>query len=118
MPRDYRGTEHQLCVTEYSQWLGGQGLERVRRLVVLFGLWVRGARLPLRALIWVGFLNYPAPRVDHRFKDGDTIRLRADRAHGVTDRLDSLLASGVQIANALTPLTLPALTTETSSPTT
>jgi hypothetical protein len=75
MPRDYRGTEHQLCVTEYSQWLGGQGLERVRRLVVLFGLWVRGARLPLRALIWVGFLNYPAPRVDHRFKDGDTIRL-------------------------------------------
>ena len=31
--------------------------------------------LPLRALVWVGVLGYPAMRVDHRFKDGDTIRL-------------------------------------------
>ena len=29
--------------------------------------------LPLRALIWIGVLGYPAARVDHRFKDGDTI---------------------------------------------
>ena len=28
--------------------------------------------LRLRALIWMGF-GYPPPRVDHRFKDGDTI---------------------------------------------
>jgi metallo-beta-lactamase class B len=31
--------------------------------------------LPLRALIWIGIVGYPAARVDHRFKDGDTIRL-------------------------------------------
>jgi metallo-beta-lactamase class B len=31
--------------------------------------------LPLRALIWMGILGYPAPHVDHRFKDGDTIRV-------------------------------------------
>jgi len=31
--------------------------------------------LPLRALIWIGVLGYPRPRVDHRFKDGDTIRV-------------------------------------------
>jgi metallo-beta-lactamase class B len=31
--------------------------------------------LPLRALIWIGVLGYPPPRVDHRFKDGDTIRV-------------------------------------------
>jgi metallo-beta-lactamase class B len=31
--------------------------------------------LPLRTLIWMGVLGYPAPRVDHRFKDGDTIRV-------------------------------------------
>src|SRR6188768_4146471 len=31
--------------------------------------------LPLRALIWIGLLGYPPPRVDHRFKDGDTIRV-------------------------------------------
>ena len=31
--------------------------------------------LPLRALVWVGVLGYPKMRVDHRFKDGDTIRL-------------------------------------------
>jgi metallo-beta-lactamase class B len=31
--------------------------------------------LPLRALFWIGILNYPAARVDHRFKDGDTIRV-------------------------------------------
>jgi metallo-beta-lactamase class B len=31
--------------------------------------------LPLRALIRIGVLGYPAARVDHRFKDGDTIRV-------------------------------------------
>src|SRR5436190_3594094 len=31
--------------------------------------------LPLRALIWIGVLGYPPPRVDHRFADGDTIRV-------------------------------------------
>ena len=31
--------------------------------------------LPLRALMQVGILSYPAARVDHRFKDGDTIRV-------------------------------------------
>ncbi len=31
--------------------------------------------LPVRALIWIGILSYPAARVDHRFKDGDTIRV-------------------------------------------
>ena len=31
--------------------------------------------LPLRTLFWIGILNYPAPRVDHRFEDGDTIRV-------------------------------------------
>ena len=31
--------------------------------------------LPLRGLIWTGILGYPATRVDHRFKDGDTIRV-------------------------------------------
>jgi metallo-beta-lactamase class B len=31
--------------------------------------------LPLRALFWIGVLNYPAARVDHRLKDGDTIRV-------------------------------------------
>ena len=31
--------------------------------------------LPLRALTWIGVLGYPAARVDHRFKDGDTIRV-------------------------------------------
>jgi metallo-beta-lactamase class B len=31
--------------------------------------------LPLRALVWVGLLSYPAARVDHRFKDGDIIRV-------------------------------------------
>jgi metallo-beta-lactamase class B len=33
------------------------------------------AMLPLRALAWLGVLGYPPPRVDHRFKDGDTIRV-------------------------------------------
>jgi metallo-beta-lactamase class B len=33
------------------------------------------AVLPLRALVWIGVLGYPAARVDHRFKDGDTIRV-------------------------------------------
>jgi len=31
--------------------------------------------LPLRVLNWIGFIGYPAIRVDHRFKDGETIRL-------------------------------------------
>ena len=31
--------------------------------------------LPLRALIWIGVVGYPAARVDHRFKDGETIRV-------------------------------------------
>jgi metallo-beta-lactamase class B len=31
--------------------------------------------LPVRALIRIGILSYPAARVDHRFKDGDTIRV-------------------------------------------
>ena len=42
------------------------------------------AVLPLRALIWIGVLGYPPPRVDHRFKDGDTIRvgpIALHRAH-------------------------------------
>ena len=33
--------------------------------------------LPLRALVWVGIARYPAPRVDHRFRDADTIRVGA-----------------------------------------
>jgi metallo-beta-lactamase class B len=33
------------------------------------------AVLPLRALIWIGVLGYPPPRIDHRLKDGDTIRV-------------------------------------------
>ena len=31
--------------------------------------------LPLRALFWTGILGYPPPRVDHRLRDGDTVRL-------------------------------------------
>lgn len=31
--------------------------------------------LPLRALFWTGIIGYPAARVDHRFEDGDTIRV-------------------------------------------
>jgi metallo-beta-lactamase class B len=31
--------------------------------------------LPLRALVWIGFVGYPPARVDHRFTDGDTIRV-------------------------------------------
>ena len=31
--------------------------------------------LPLRALFWTGILGYPPARVDHRFKDGDTVRV-------------------------------------------
>ena len=33
------------------------------------------AMLPLRALIWSGIIRYPRARVDHRFADGDTIRV-------------------------------------------
>ena len=35
----------------------------------------RAAILPLRALLWLRIVGYPAPRVDHRFRDGDTIRV-------------------------------------------
>jgi metallo-beta-lactamase class B len=31
--------------------------------------------LPVRVLVWIGILRYPAARVDHRFKDGQTIAL-------------------------------------------
>jgi metallo-beta-lactamase class B len=31
--------------------------------------------LPLRVLIWIGLMGYPPARIDHRFKDGDTIRV-------------------------------------------
>ena len=31
--------------------------------------------LPLRALIRIGILSYPAARVDHRLEDGDTVRV-------------------------------------------
>jgi metallo-beta-lactamase class B len=31
--------------------------------------------LPVRALLWMGLVGYPAARVDHRFKDGETIRV-------------------------------------------
>jgi metallo-beta-lactamase class B len=31
--------------------------------------------MPIRALVQIGLLNYPPARVDHRFKDGDTIRV-------------------------------------------
>lgn len=31
--------------------------------------------LPLRALVWTGIVGFPAARVDHRFRDGDTIRV-------------------------------------------
>lgn len=31
--------------------------------------------LPLRALLWIGVLGYPPARVDHRVRDGDTIRV-------------------------------------------
>jgi len=31
--------------------------------------------LPLRALFRIGIFGYPAPRVDHRLQDGDTIRI-------------------------------------------
>jgi metallo-beta-lactamase class B len=31
--------------------------------------------MPLRTLVQIGVLGYPAARVDHRFKDGDTIRV-------------------------------------------
>src|SRR5215510_12211036 len=33
----------------------------------------RDGFLPLRALVWIGVVGYPAMRVDRRFKDGDTI---------------------------------------------
>jgi metallo-beta-lactamase class B len=31
--------------------------------------------LPLRAAVWTGIAGYPPARVDHRFKDGETIRV-------------------------------------------
>jgi metallo-beta-lactamase class B len=36
--------------------------------------------LPLRALIWIGILGDPPARVDHRFKNGDTIRVGSGRS--------------------------------------
>src|SRR5215208_5460132 len=33
--------------------------------------------LPIRFLVWTRLIRYPPARVDHRFKDGDTIRLGA-----------------------------------------
>jgi metallo-beta-lactamase class B len=35
----------------------------------------RDTLLPLRVLFWTRILGYPAARVDHRFKDGDTVRV-------------------------------------------
>jgi metallo-beta-lactamase class B len=35
----------------------------------------RDIALPLRALFKIGVLGYPPARVDHRFRDGDTIRV-------------------------------------------
>ena len=35
----------------------------------------RDAMLPIRVLQWLGLVGYPPARVDHRFKDGDTIRV-------------------------------------------
>jgi metallo-beta-lactamase class B len=34
-----------------------------------------GTFLPVRVLVWIGILRYPAARVDHRFTDGQTIAL-------------------------------------------
>jgi metallo-beta-lactamase class B len=34
-----------------------------------------GIFLPLRALIRIGIIRYPAARVDHRLEDGDTVRV-------------------------------------------
>ena len=31
--------------------------------------------LPIRLLLWLGLVGYPPARVDHRFKDGETIRV-------------------------------------------
>ncbi len=31
--------------------------------------------LPMKIFVWVGLTRYPAARVDHRFQDGETIRL-------------------------------------------
>ena len=31
--------------------------------------------LPLRALLWIGIVGYPKTHVDHRFKDGDIVRV-------------------------------------------
>ena len=29
----------------------------------------------MRLLVWLGLVSYPSARVDHRFKDGDAIRV-------------------------------------------
>ena len=50
--------------------------------------------LPLRALIWIGVLGYPAARVDHRFKDGDRSvsgRLRSPRTSPPDTRAAALV---------------------------
>jgi metallo-beta-lactamase class B len=43
--------------------------------VIASGGYMPDAPLPLRALIRSGLLMYPPPRIDHRFRDGDTIRV-------------------------------------------
>jgi metallo-beta-lactamase class B len=35
----------------------------------------RDAFPPLRVLLWAGVFGYPAARIDHRFQDGDTVRV-------------------------------------------
>src|SRR5262245_18641930 len=37
------------------------------------------ALLPLRFLTWIGIVGYPPPRVDHRFKDGETISVGSNK---------------------------------------
>ena len=37
----------------------------------------RDMMLPMRVLVRIGILGYPPARIDHRFKDGDTIRIGA-----------------------------------------
>jgi metallo-beta-lactamase class B len=32
-------------------------------------------RMPIRAMVWLGLFGYPPARVDHRLKDGETVRV-------------------------------------------
>jgi hypothetical protein len=54
--------------------------ERSERLFLASGGDDPDEILPLRALVRIGVVGYPAMRVDHRFKDGDTIRLGRSRS--------------------------------------